>query len=269
MNLPPPLNVPGTGGEVHYARIADGGWIIRDWHIRMPRLARVQADTLGRPNLLVRPQGFLDRGGWAAVTDDPATISTHATLIGQVTDSLTGRGLAGVRIELHDDRAEPEATETDAAGWFRFETLRSGDQLVVARHPRLGLAGRSASRTVLLSIGDTARVEFGVVPLEAVVRWVCGGTRNRSGVVGLALGDFEVPVADLAFRAVWRTPGGRAREARGRLMPDGVFGFCDLPTDTPLRIQAHVRQRVLAEVEVELAPRLFQWLELRVPDGES
>lgn len=267
VHLPPPLNVPGTGGEVHYERLDDGSWIVREWHIRMPRLARVQADTLGRLHILVRPQGFLDRGGTAAVTDDPAGVVSHATLIGQVIDSTSGAGLPGVLVELHGDRGEPEATETDAAGWFRFETHRAGDLLLVARHGKLGLAGRSATREVLLSIGDTTRVEFGVVSLSTLVRSACGNTGTRAGVVGVALGDREVPVLDLAVRATWRD-ARRPREARGRMMSDGLFGLCDLPADIPIQIQLHVRQRVLAEVEVELAPQEFRWVEVRVMESE-
>lgn len=267
INLSPPLDLAGSGGRVEYQRLEDGGWIIRDWHIRMPRLAREQVDTLGRRNVLVRQVGFLDQGGTAVITDDPAGVVTHATLEGQVIDSTTGAGLGGVLIELHDERGEPEITETDSSGRFSFTTLRSGDQLVVARHPKLGVVGRSATRSVLLSIGDTARVEFGVVPMEAMVRWVCGNTRDRSGVVGMALGDFDVPVMDLAFRATWRTPAGRTREARGRLMPDGLFGVCDLPVDLPIRIEARVRQQVLSTVEVELEPREFRWVELRARRG--
>jgi hypothetical protein len=267
VHLPPPLDVPGTGGEVRYGRLDDGSWIVREWHIRMPRLARVEVDTLGRPQMVVRPQGFLERGGIAAVTDDPASVISHATLIGQVIDSTSGAGLPGVIVELHDDRGEPETADTDEAGWFRFETRRAGDRLLVARHGKLGLAGRSATRTVLLSIGDTTRVEFGVVSLSTLVRSACGNTGNRAGVVGVALGDREVPVLDLAVRAVWRD-ARRTREARGRLMPDGLFGLCDLPADIPIQVQVHVRRRVLAEVEVELAPREFRWVEVRVVESK-
>jgi hypothetical protein len=264
VNLTPPLNLAGSGGRVEYQRLDDGGWIIRDWYIRMPRLARQQVDTLGRANIVVRHQGYLDRGGTAVVTHDPDGVVTHATLEGQVIDSTSGAGLGGVRVELHDERGEPEVTATDSSGRFSFTTLRSGDQLVVARHPMLGVVGRSATRSVLLSIGDTARVEFGVVPMEAMVRWVCGNTHDRSGVVGMALGDYEVPVIDLNFRATWLTPAGRTREARGRLMPDGLFGICDLPVDLPIRIEARTRLQVLQAAVVELAPREFRWVELRV-----
>lgn len=268
VNLPPPLNVSGTGGEVQYARLVDGGWIIREWHIRMPRLARVQADTLGRQHILVRPQGYLDRGGRAEVADNPAEVITHATVLGQVTDSTTGTGLPGVVVELRGEAGELESAETDSAGEFRFETRRAGDHLLVARHGKLGLAGRSARRAVLLSIGDTTRVEFGVVSLATLVRRACGNAGRRAGVVGIVLGDREVPVLGLSVRAAWRDPR-RAREARGRLMPDGLFGLCDLPPDTPIHVQVHVRQRVLAEVQVELEPREFRWVELHVPDGAS
>lgn len=264
VNLTPPLDMVGSGGRVEYQRLEDGGWIIRDWHIRMPRLAREQVDTLGRANILVRHQGFLDRGGTAVVTQDLAGVVTHARLEGQVIDSSSGAGLGGVRVELHDESGEPEVTETDSSGRFSFTTLRSGDQMVVARHPKLGVVGRSATRSVLLSIGDTARVEFGVVPMEAMVRWVCGNTRDRSGVIGMALGDYDVPVVDLNFRATWLTPSGRTREARGRLMPDGLFGICDLPVDLPIRIEARLRQQVLQSADVELEPREFRWVELRV-----
>ncbi len=262
-SLPAILDAPEVGGRIDYERLADGGWIVREWHIRMPRLGTRRADTLGQRLTLARLDGYLDKGGVAEVSTDPDAVVTRATLVGLVFDSTSGRGMAGVRIVVE---GIADSIRTDEDGRFAIQTTVSGDRLVVARHPKLGLSGRSATRTVLLSIGDTTAVEFGIVPVERFAGDVCGSLGHRSGLVGVALGPNEVPVIDIAVRASWRLSNGRTREERARLRSDGLFGFCDLPPDQPITVEVHVRARVLARTVVELAPRAFQWIELRT-DG--
>jgi hypothetical protein len=258
-NLPAILEAPEVGGRAEFERLADGGWIVREWWIRMPSLGTRRADTLGQRLTLASLRGYLDKGGIAEVTIAPEHVVTHATLIGEVIDSNGGAGMPGVRIVVE---GVADTVLTDLNGRFALTTDQAGDRLVTARHPKLGLLGRAATRSVLLSIGDTTRVEFGVVPLERFVRDVCGPARNRSGVVGLALGPNEVPVIGIAVRATWQTSTGRPRMEQARLRSDGLFGFCDLPPDVPITVEVHVRQRVLASGVVELAPRAYQWLEL-------
>ncbi len=262
-NLPSILEAPEVGGRIEYERLDDGGWVVREWHIRMPRLGTRRADTLGQRLTLARLDGYLDRGGMAEVSTDPESVVTHATLLGLVFDSTTGRGMPGVRIEV-DGIAD--SIRTDEDGRFAVHTKVAGDRLVTARHSKLGMLGRSATRTALLSIGDTTTVEFGVIPAERFAGEVCGPLRNRSGIVGVALGPNEVPVIDIAVRASWRTSNGRNREERGRFRSDGLFGFCDLPPDVPISVEVHVRSRVLARTVVELSPRAFQWVELRTDE---
>lgn len=53
-NPPPEARAPALGGRVDYTRLADGGWIIQRWNIRMPRASDIPGTGSG---------GYTDQGG--------------------------------------------------------------------------------------------------------------------------------------------------------------------------------------------------------------
>lgn len=53
-NPPVEARAPASGGRVDYTRLADGGWIIQRWNMRMPRASDIPGTGYG---------GYTDQGG--------------------------------------------------------------------------------------------------------------------------------------------------------------------------------------------------------------
>ena len=54
INPPPEARAPALGGRADFVRLADGGWIIQRWNIRMPRPSDAPGTGYG---------GYTDQGG--------------------------------------------------------------------------------------------------------------------------------------------------------------------------------------------------------------
>lgn len=67
--------------------------------------------------------------------------------------------------------------------------------------------------------------------------------------------------------ASWRQPTGELRQERIRSGPAGDYGFCNLPADEEVEIILTGPDGQVVRRDVELVPREFQWVELRVGDG--
>lgn len=242
------------GGRVEFIRLATGAWIVSYWHIRMPRLAPAAAWPL-----IPRLTGYLDRGGRAEVALNAAGAEDRAMVKGRVTDSTTGGGLADAVVRV---RGFPDSVLTDGAGRFHLAVAASGDQVVTARHPKLGLLRDSASREVLLSVGDSTVADFAVPPPAAFVRSLCGGAHSRSGLVGLAWGADGMPADNLEIQ-VTRPALSRNHSRRARSGPRGLYALCDLPPGLRLTVALLDGVLVLAEQRVQLARGEYRWVELR------
>lgn len=244
----------GLGGRVEFRRLPTGAWIISYWYTRMPRL-------LADPKQQVVLLGFLDRGGRAELALGTSGSFNRAIISGQVFDSTAGRGLAEVmvRVQGHQD-----SVFTDEDGRFELAPPLSGDQVVVVAHPKLGLLRDRPTRSVLLSIGDTTRVDFAVPSVATFVRALCGSSRGRAGIVGLVLRPDGNPYADIDVRVKWLTSNG-SRDERDRSGPKGVYALCNLTPGPTLPVRVQDRLQVLMEHRLRLEPREFRWVELRLP----
>jgi hypothetical protein len=97
-----------------------------------------------------------------AVMAAPAALAAQTTMIGIVRDDSTGRPLPGVEVLL---AATAHATVTNAAGRYTLAGLPAGNHQAIFR-----IVGYLPARvTVLLSAGDTLRVNQVMVPSTVVL----------------------------------------------------------------------------------------------------
>jgi len=140
---------------------------------------------------------------------EPAAQQGADSIVGIVTDSRTGTGIAGANVSSEDRIA---SVTTDARGHFRILGLAAGPHTLTAR--RLGYA--PVSRPVTLRAGARATVDFSLTPvatnMSEVVTTASGdqqrvevgssiGTIKADSVVGTTL------IRDLSDLLTSRTPG--------------------------------------------------------------
>jgi hypothetical protein len=208
-----------------------------------------------------RLTGYLELGGRVGIAPDPGAIVNQSILTGRVADPATGEGLEGARVSVD---GVPVPVSTDETGRFTLTTPLHGERTATVSHPRFRLSRTPPHRPVILSVGDTTTLDFSAPTMPEIVRAVCGNPRNRAGIVGVVLDATGEPIRSAQISARWRLPTGEARQERIRSGPAGDYGFCNLPPDEVIEIIITGTDGAPVHHEVELAPREFQWMELRV-----
>lgn len=219
VNLPYPHDRwPQVGGMVEFERLATGVWIVRSWHIRMPRtVERTGGYDGGRTRLELR--SLYEEGAEVSRVRTRAgevlSEAMGATLYGTVEDSLTGVPLAGATVEVV---ATDHITTTGADGVYRLADLPAGTFGVRVSHPDLELLGQGpAARDVRLVAGRATRM--GMRPaLSRLAREACGD-----------VGMFEDPVI---LHGLVRTPAGEAPAADAVIRVFGPGGERRVSADT-------------------------------------
>lgn len=255
------LNRIGLGGRVEFQRLPAGSWIVSYWTVRMPRLESFDRNTYRQSAVsITRVASLIERGGRATVSAGASGRWDVGVLTGQVIDSLSGNGLAGVVINVAGGL---DTAVTASTGEFVLGSPRFGLQLAVATHPLLTVTRAPTEQEVVLSLGDTTSVRFAVPSIGTLARDRCGNVTRRAGVIGAAwtfegTGNMNAPVS-----AVWRTSTGSTRTEDTRTDQRGAFVFCDLPPDQPVTLLVYRGKQVLAETTIKLAWAQFQWVDLR------
>lgn len=145
-----------------------------------------------------------------------ANAQGSGTIQGTVTDSATGRALAGAQVAVF---GTSRATLTDDAGRYAFRNMPAGQAVV--RVARLGFGIQE--RRVTLSGSETAMVDFALRPVAAVMSEVVVtgyGTANRtevssavSQVSGQAIMNNPVAGIDAALQG--KVPGVQVTQNAG------------------------------------------------------
>jgi hypothetical protein len=155
-----------AGGELEFGRLADGGWAISRWHIRMPVL---EQQTLGG-RTMVRIAEIRAVGGdltlavagrdtlWLAVPGRPLL----AVVAGRVVND-SSMPMVDVAVGLPD---LGRSALTDATGGFQLGNVPSGLHRITVR--RLGFL--PADTTLTISVADTVRPRFVITRAPAVRR---------------------------------------------------------------------------------------------------
>ncbi|MBR9991392.1 MAG: carboxypeptidase regulatory-like domain-containing protein, partial [Gemmatimonadetes bacterium] len=215
--IPWDVDADAAGGEMEFAPLADGGWIVHRWSIRTPS---VETSAYGRGHRLV---GLDESAGTVLRVLGPGQTLlasfAGARLEGAVYDSARGGYRDGIRLLL-----EPEGrvATTNHAGEFLMEDLPAGEYVVRVDDDALPLAVASH---VSLSSGRTTRTVLRLPGMDTRLR-----SRCARGVVGIVTDASGTPVIGLPVSTV----GGTSL-----IMTDasGAYALCDLPVDTSVSIR--------------------------------
>ncbi len=250
------------GGRVEFKRLPAGSWIVSYWHVRMPVLEGFERYRERQATLTItRIAGYVERGGRAVAVPQDLAVSNRSVLTGQVFDSIGATWLQGATITV---TGSPQSVSTGLTGEFFMEVGLAGPTTVTANHPKLTVRQGEVTKEVVLSIGDTARVDFSTPSLQTWVRARCGSRGRRAGVVGLAWRADSTLDRNTDLQAVWRTSTAGVKTVFERTDQKGAYAFCDLPPDQPVQIfVVKGRKPLVATASVQLGWTEFQWLELK------
>jgi hypothetical protein len=229
-----------VGGEVHFARLGSGAWIVDRWFIRMPQVIVPPDDW---------PRRQLREEGGAVIAEGVEATAQRASLSGVFRDS-TGRPAAGALIRVIGTHRQ---SVTGPDGTFRFDSLPPGGMSVVAHADGYdALAILAASRRVELRAGRTQRVDFRAPNAASLRREACpasptvgfGPRRPVRGVLRLLMVDSATvaPLPGIRFIVSWpasaESAGADSSERYRLALTDsrGAATFCDLPTGFPLEV---------------------------------
>lgn len=244
------------GGEVHFARLASGAWVVRRWFIRSPQFTRQVArrdaqQRFGRPDPTpirlsvdrIADNRMLENGGVAYV-DHLRTFETPATITGSVRDSTGAVYPAGV-VRL---AGTGYSTPIDAGGRFRMDSLPPGVyRIEVVKDVHIALGTSAVEEDVSVEPGGEATVELRETGLTGLLTRMCGGrevARDRTAMrVVLLDAQANRPFTGQPLR-LWWTEYVRERGLQRVVQPrldattgsDGSVVFCGLPLNVSMEL---------------------------------
>ena len=138
-----------VGGEVHFARLASGAWIVDRWFIRMPQV-------IVTPQSAVPRRQLFEEGG-AVITEGVAPSARPAAVTGVVRDSA-GRPVPGAVVRAIGTHRQ---VLTGDNGAFTLDSLPPGGLSVVAHTDGYdSFAVLAAARRIDLQAGRVQRVDL-------------------------------------------------------------------------------------------------------------
>ena len=256
--LPPTPDANRIGGEVHFARLTSGAWIVDRWFIRMPQLVTT-------PDEWPRRQ-LREEGGSVVAGGKPPSVG-FASVRGVVRDS-SGRPLSGAVVRALGTSRQVVAGQD---GSYRIDSLPPGSVSVVAHTDGYdSYAALAASRRITLRSGRVERLDLRAPDADGLRREFCPvrssfarSTRSARGVLRLLMVDSATtrPLPGVRFLVTWpaiaENPAADSSQERNRqAVADsrGAATFCDLPAGIPLEVsvpgdgglRAHVMMAELA-----------------------
>lgn len=227
---------PGRlGGEVHFARLPSGAWIVRRWFIRLPVTARPTSPLATRqtsaPWVLVRPIALpLREEGGEVAAEELVRTTAMVTLQGMVRDS-SNRPWADVSVRVAGTRL---ATRTRTTGAFSLDSVPHGAHTILVEaegYDSLGLG--AADARIEVGPARTPSVTLRALDGRALFTRLCPGHPTRRGT-----GALRVAVRSLAGDSTFvRLPLQFTWQAqRGDGSPAGPPGFATIQTDDNGRI---------------------------------
>lgn len=240
----------GARGEINFAALPNGAWVVTQWSIRMPVLevARAVNRVPGRPSgaeSQVRVAAVRVMGGELALaTEGPDTLFAKAPLVlaGTLTDSATGRDVSGASVALV---GTPLTATTGRDGRFAVSGVLPGEYVLEVRTASLDSVG-TVHRVELLLTDPPPTVRVRVPTAAQVTAVLCGTPRQRAtpritGVVlGGVLGPDSTPLRTGArIQVQWvDVESGHARLADTQADSTGAFRICGVPLHSPLTLRA-------------------------------
>jgi hypothetical protein len=175
-----PITLREIGGEVDFARLPDGSWLVPAWTIRMPLLGR-GTDLQGRPQVFqlgVREE----RGAVLDVRDSsgrPVLTAGTGSVQGVVVDSVGTSGWSGVTVRLV---GAGRTTRSDSVGTFFFGGLTPGSYTLEITHPELPVtAYRPPIGDVRVEAGHVSGARISMPGTLALLRMRCAVAMPPTG----------------------------------------------------------------------------------------
>ncbi|HEX6309268.1 MAG TPA: carboxypeptidase regulatory-like domain-containing protein [Longimicrobiales bacterium] len=253
-----------AGGRAEFEAMPDGSWIIRNWWIRAPVLARdprmARAGDSG-----IRVIGIRETGGEVlgitSLARETIREVQRAVVSGIVWDSTRAAPLARATVFL---TGTAHAATTDAAGHFTMPGLAPGVFTAVFTHPRLDELGIAASEVeVEVSAGDTVELRLAIPSLAAILVAACRAEGDTAGaVVSGVVTDRSrgQPIPGATVRVQWQEvermqPAVQARDHWFEVRTDtaGRYTACGIPVDEAVTIRAALLTRSSAPARVAFA----------------
>jgi len=205
------LHIPteGLGGRVEFDRVPEGGWIVRQWWIRMPV---IHLRPSGQSGFTLRPvlAGYMQEGGRVLEVSDRAgrvvMVTETGAVQGTVSTSEGSGGLEGARVWIPGSGDE---TTTGEDGQFSFTELGTGAYEILWSHPRLDSLGvSSVMEEVTVRRGEVTEVELVTPASASVLEQRCQSEAPvrpaRSGVlVGRVVNPQGMPLPGAAVTVRW------------------------------------------------------------------
>jgi hypothetical protein len=243
------------GGAVHFARLADGAWVVRRWSIRVPQFARLSSRGPGFTRSYDRPDPspmrdiavnrvienrMIENGGIAYV-DHLRSFEKSATVHGVVRDSA-GRPALGARVRL---AGTAYATLTDSSGRFRLDSVPPGVyQIEAVTEPTLSLGIADAETDVTVEPGKDVSVNLQFSRLDILLARMCGGrsvARDRTALRVVLTDSTAKQDPGITIRIWWaeyvRERGVNRvvqQQLDAVLGEDGSAIFCGIPVNVSI-----------------------------------
>lgn len=271
-----------SGSDMEFVRMSNGAWVISRWDIRMPVLEqRSIGGRIGRLSRAPVPEIHVAEirvNGGALILarqgDDTLWSRPPLVLVGSVSDSASGKPVAGARVTLPGTSL---ASVTDAAGRFNIADVLPGAYTVEVGTASLDSIG-AVHQSRLAFTDARAPFQIRVPAARQIAATICGrdgnAMRSPSGEVrGIVAGRVttvgdSVPPRDVRVIAEWAEPtrevGLSAKSAKriewleGRTDGRGLFRICGVPVNTALSVEAEAENGSSGMLSVRIpANRLF------------
>jgi hypothetical protein len=251
------------GGDVHFARLPTGYWIVKRWQMTMPRAA-VDQIGIGVRREAIRLTGLGQEGGMILVHgtnafDRPSFVRGHLL-------RANNRPLAAARIRL---LGTPYSTRTDSSGGFRFDSIPPGLYAIVADHGEFEAFGvRAIDTSFVVEEASTRTLRFRARSEKEVADVLCPGRNWRLPTLRVTLLDetTSLPIANTPVRLRGLRVdvvkhgdlvGREARHVDVNTDTDqrGVAVFCSLPAAQTLTFGYPEGDGLRAIHEFKLSPQ--------------
>lgn len=255
------------GGITRFGRLTTGGWIVRDWSIRMPQYAvfwtpagfeRVYRSRVGSSVRVPSIRRIVEQGG-SVHSDRLISLERPASIRGIVQDSL-GKPLAGATVSLVGTSV---AARSDSRGAFAFSDVAEGFYAIAADDSASADLGvHAAEHDVKIEPGATLQLTLRFRKSRELLISLCKRTdvpADRSAL-RLQLVDSATtqPIAGRNLRLWWTeytsVRGFRRASSQavdGVTGADGTMLVCGLPGGTEVNIGTaldHSRARPIGSV---------------------
>jgi predicted amidohydrolase YtcJ len=235
------------GGQVHFARLPSGAWIVRRWYIRMPQAGRQVSQPVGAtaytPTVLVRSVISQMREEGGDVTAEGLRVFERpAVLTGVVRDS-SGAPFSGATVRLPGTAYH---AVTGADGRYRLDSLPPGTFDVSVEHPGYRALGVvAAADEAPLAEGAQRSLDLRALNTRALLERLCPGRappRTRAALrVNVRDRAAGTPLAFVKIVLHWterHEVGSSVREEQlegeGTSDSHGGVVFCDVPANAPV-----------------------------------